>query len=195
MRSARQEISRTPGVIPVVQNNPSPTDHGLVGWSFDPALAQAGTLVPAAGVLNLARVRVLGSAVTAIQVYVTAGGATLTASQCLAAVFNDAGALLGAGAVTADQSTAWASTGLKDMALTVAQAVTPGAFYQIGLFYNGTTAPTLARASTVAAALNNAGMGSAPYRFSTANTGLTTAMPGSLGAQTAAANAWWVGVR
>lgn len=191
----RGELSRTPGATPIVQNNPSPVDHGLNGWSFDPSAVQGGTILPTAGQLHTARVRAVGSAVTAIQAYVTVAGATLTSGQCFAALFNDAGALLGAGAVTADQSTAWASTGLKDMALSVAQAVTPGAFYQVGFFFNGTTGPTLARGSNIAAALINAGIGAAPFRYGTANTGLTTAMPSNITGAAAGGNAWWIGLR
>lgn len=191
----RAEVTRTPGSPMILANNPIPADHGLVGWSFDPAHAQAGTVLPTGGTLHLARVRAVSSAITAIQLYLTAGGGTLTAGRCFAAVFTDAGAILGAGAVTADQATAWATSGLKDMALTVAQSVTPNAFYQIGFFFNGTTGPAVARGSNLAATQINAGIGAAPFRYSTADTGLTTAMPGTLGTQTAAGNAWWVGLR
>lgn len=171
---------------------PQPADQALAGWTFDPVDMQGGTILPTAGLLMLSRIKVNLAAVTGIMIYVTAGGSTLTASQNLAGLFNDQGAILGAGAVTADQATAWQSSGLKTMPLNVAQAVTPGAWYRVGLFANGTTLPTLGRASNLPADGINAGMSAPTLRYSTANTGLTTAMPGSLGAQTAASPAWWV---
>lgn len=187
------DFERIDGVqaAPIV---PQASDQSLVGWTFDPVDQQGGTILPTAGLLMLSRIKVNAAAVTGIMVNVTAGGATLTAGQNLAALYNDAGAILGAGAVTADQSTAWQSTGLKTMALNVAQAVVPGAWYRVALFANGTTLPTLGRASNLPADSINAGMVAPTLRYSTANTGLTTAMPGSLGAQTASSPAWWVGL-
>lgn len=172
-----------------------PTDHGYVGWTFDPALAQAGTVLPTAGLVQVARLRVLTAAVTNIIIHISTAGSTLTAGQCFAALYNDAGALLGAGAVTADQAGAWASTGLKVMPLTVAQAVVPNAWYRVAFWFNGTTGPTLSRAVTTAVAgLPNPGMSAPTFRFSTADSSITTTAPGSLAAQTAILSAYWVAV-
>lgn len=173
---------------------PQPVDQGMAGWTFDPAEQQAGTILPLAGQLNVCRIKVSSAAVTGIMIYVTVAGATLTAGQNFAALFNDAGAILGGGAVTADQSTPWQSVGLKSMALNVAQAVVPGAWYRVGIFGNGTTLPTIARAANIAPVALNAGMSAPTLRYSTADTGLTTTMPANIGAQTAASPAWWVAV-
>lgn len=184
-------IERVPGVTaaPAV---PQPGDHGLAGWTFDPAEMQGATILPTAGRLELARFRAAGSLITNILATVTVAGGTLTAGRNFAALYTDAGALL---AATADQATAWGTTGLKTMALTAPQVVTPGAFYRVGVFANGTTLPTLARAAVAfnAAALN-AGMAAPTLRYASADTGLTTAMPANLGAQTAQATAWWFGL-
>lgn len=167
-----------------------PTDHDLVGWVFPPEQVQGGTIVPTAGLLQVVRVRAMSTLATNLLMYVTTAGATLTANRCLAALFTDAGALL---AATGNQATAWESTGLKTMALTAAQAVTPGAWYRIGFYSNGTTQPTFARGAAVAAGTAlNAGL-STP-RWSTADAGLTTAMPSTLGAQTAIGTAWWAAI-
>jgi hypothetical protein len=171
---------------------PQPTDHALMGWTFDPAAVQGGTLVATAGRLELARVRASGSLITNILLTVTTAGATLTAGRNLAALFTDAGALL---ATSADQSTAWQSTGLVTCVLGTPQAVTPGAYYRVGFFATGSTLPTFARGSVaVSAAALNPGMAAPTLRYSTADTGLTTAMPATAGAQTAAATAWWAGL-
>lgn len=171
-----------------------PGDHNLSGWSFPPEEVQGGTIVPTAGLLQVVRVRAMSSIATNLLMYVTTAGATLTANQCLAALFTDAGALLGAGAVSGNQATAWQSTGLKTMALTVAQAVTPYAWYRVGFYANGSTLPTFARGAAVAAgAALNAGLSSS-LRWSTADSGLTTAMPSTLGAQTTIGTAWWAAI-
>lgn len=78
------------------------------------------------------------------------------------------------------------------MALTSAQSVAAGDFF-VALYTNGTTKPTLARAGIALAAIN--GLNSAANAiWATANTGLTTAMPATLGTFTAATNPIWVGV-
>lgn len=178
--------------FPAAPAVPQPTDHALAGWTFDPADVQAGTILPTAGRLELARVRASGPLVTNILLAVTVAGATLTAGRNLIGLFTDAGALL---ATSVDQATNWQSTGLRTCALTAPQAVTPGAFYRVGLFATGSTLPTLARGSVaVSGAALNPGMAAPTLRYSTADTGLTTALPASLGAQTAAATAWWLGL-
>lgn len=177
------------------------TDHGLVAWSFDPANMQAGTILPTAGLLQVVRVRALTSVATSIEMYVTAGGTTLTSGQCLAALYSGAGALLGAGAVTASAhgtgATGWGDAGAKSLPLTVAQAVTPYADYLVCFYANtGGTLPTFARAAAVASgAALNVGMAAPTLRFSSANSGLTTAMPANVGAQTAIGTAWLVGIK
>src|SRR6188768_1906391 len=80
---------------------PTPVDHGMVGWTFDPQDQQGGTVVPTAGLAHVVRIRALGPVVTNIHVHVTVAGSVLTANQCYMALYNDAGALLGAGAITA----------------------------------------------------------------------------------------------
>lgn len=173
---------------------PAPADHGSLGWSFDPADTQGGTILPTAGRVEVVRVRATGPLVTNINLHVVTAGATLTANQCLAALYTDGGTLLSA---TGNQATAWQSTGMKVCALSAAQAVTPGQFYRVAFFANGTTLPTFARGSAVGAVgsdLINYNQAAPTLRFSTADTGRTTTMPGTLGAQTAAPVAWWAGL-
>lgn len=177
------------------------TDHGLVAWSFDPAMVTGGTILPTAGLLQVVRVRALTSVATSIEMYVTTGGASLTSGQCFAALYNNAGALLGAGAVTASAhgtgATGWGDAGAKSLPLTVAQGVTPYADYLVAFYANtGGTLPTFARAAAVASgAALNLGMAAPTLRFSSADTGLTTAMPANVGSQTAIGTAWLVGIK
>jgi hypothetical protein len=170
------------------------SDHGLVGWTFDPALVQGGTVLPTAGLAHVARVRMLSAVATNIHFHFTAGGSSLTAGQCFAALYNDAGALLGAGAVTADQAANWATGGYKTCPLSVAQGVTPYAWYRVLFWFNGTTGPTISRGVNSSSAILNAGLSAPTLRYSSADTGLTTAAPANIGSQTGTATAWWVGV-
>lgn len=182
-----------PGIV-------SAADHGLAGWTFDPAGIQGGTILPTAGLLHVVRVRTSSAVVTNIEMYVTTGGSSLTSGQCRAAIYNDAGALLGAGAVTASAhgtgATGWGDAGRKILPLTVAQAVTAGGWIRVAFYANTAgSLPTFARGANVTAgAALNAGLSAPGLRFSTADTGLTTAMPANIGSQTATGTAWWIGV-
>jgi hypothetical protein len=178
-----------------------PSDQNFLGWSFEPASGvAAATVQPTAGLAQMCRIRVLGSTITNIHFHLTAGGSVLTANQCYAAVYNDAGALLGAGAITASlHSTGvngWADGGLKTHPLTTPQAVTPGGWYKILWWFNGTTGGTFSRGTNSGSAILNAGLTAATARYATANSGLTTAgtVPANIGTQTGGNTAWWVGV-
>lgn len=174
------------------------TDHGYVGWTFDPAVGvQGGTALATAGLGYVARVQAMSTVVSNIVVHLTAGGTGLTSGQCGATLHNDAGALIGASAYTVDQAAAWATPGQKPMALTVPQGVTQYAFYRVRLWFNGAVGPALARAANTDADLINAGLAAPDFRFSTADPGLTTpalaaANFGTIGTQTAAGTANWV---
>jgi hypothetical protein len=167
------------------------TDHGLVAWTFDPAGVQAGTVQPTAGLAQVVRVRALSTTVTNILLHLTAGGSVLTAGQCFAALYTDAGVLL---ASTADQASNWGSGGLKTCTLTAPQTVTLNAWYRVLWWFQGTTGPTISRGVNSSSAIVNVGMTVPTVRYSTANTGLTTAAPGTIGTQTGGATAWWVGL-
>jgi hypothetical protein len=168
-----------------------PEDHGLIAWSVPIDYAAASSLMSAigAGVLHLTRIRrVPAATITNLHSHVAVAGATLTAGQCFAALYTAAGTLLG---VTASQHTAWQSVGSKTMALTAPVAVPAGDYY-VGLWYNGTTAPTMIRSGSGTGGSNTVGQVSGSFNSSSADTGLTTTAPATLGAQTAAAIRYWV---
>lgn len=158
-------------------NTWSPEDHGLISWTQDPVSCNGTFLLTTAGTVYVMRLHVRKAVtVTNIIMHVTTGGATLTSGQCFAALCTSGLSVLSA---TADQSTPWQSTGLKTMALSVAQAVAAGD-YLVALYYNGTTAPTFrAGASQVSI---NIGLSASTARWATADTGRTTAFPGTLAA-------------
>lgn len=166
-----------------------PTDHGMIAWPYDPSAAASTTALATAGTVYLVKVHVpVASSVTNIITQVTTAGSTLTAGQCFAGIYQG-GTLLG---TTADQATAWASTGVKTMALAGGPiAVAAGDVY-IAFVFNGTTGPTLPRGN--GNALINAGLTAANSRYATADTGVTTTLPSTLGTRTALSVSYWAGL-
>lgn len=162
-----------------------PSDHGLIGWTCDPALLSQ-TTVMTSGRLVGARIYVpVATTITNILLLISTAGSTLTAGQSFAGLYTDAGVLLSG---SADQSTAFASTGTKTIALNTPQAVATG-WYRAAAFSVGTTPPTLRGSSS--SAVGNVGF--ATPRFFLADTGLTTALPSPIGTQ-ASANSNWFGL-
>src|SRR5204863_25658 len=105
--------------------------------AFDPALCgNAATALTPGGTIFGTRIRIpYAITVTQIIAHVVTAGATLTSGQCFAALYQGNNLLQ----TTADQSGVWNSTATKAMTIT-SQALT-AALADIGLCYNGTTAP------------------------------------------------------
>ena len=179
-----------------------PEDHNLGGWTFDPDIGvqNAPVAMTPAGTLHVARLRVLRPVITNIHFHVGVPGSALVANQCYAAVFNDAGVMIGINAITASLHgtgvNGWGDGGAKTHPLTTPQAVTQYGWYKIVWWFNGTTGPAMSRASNSGSAIVNIGLTASTARFATANTGITTSatLPGTLGAQTGGSTAWFVGV-
>jgi hypothetical protein len=168
----------------------TPVDHGLITWSFDPAVASAGTVPAAAGTLNVVKVKLASSSTASnILMIVSTAGVTLTSGQCFAGLYSGAGVLLSA---TADQSVAWQSTGVKTMALSATQAVVAGTYY-VAFYANGTTLPAF-RIGTGSSLPGSVNLSTANARFALVNASLTTSLPGSLAAFTGTTFSWWVGL-
>ena len=171
-------------------------DHGYLGWSAPMYASNTSSLLSVgsgAGIITVVRCRRLpASTVTNVIIMVTSAGSGLTVGQCFAALYTASGILIG---VTADQATAWQSTGVKPMPLVGGPFSIPAGDYHVGLWYNGTTAPTLLRAGLgFSGAQTNAGQSTANCDVATANTGLTTTAPDPLGAKTVGALLWWTAI-
>lgn len=170
-----------------------PSDHNLVTWSFDPSHGSAGSS-STAGTLFLAAVHVRKDAtVNNLLVGLVTAGATLTASQNWAGIYNSAGTLIGS---TADQAATWVgAAGLKTMALSGgALGLTAGVYY-VGLLANGTTPPQFLRANSQSSSMINVGLASGSGRYLSSGTGQTT-LPASVNLSSAGTSnlAWWVGL-
>ena len=165
-----------------------PGDHNYLTWNFDPIICQStSTVLGANGTCYVQKLRIDKTvSVTNINAWVLTAGATLTASQCLAGLYDANKNLVG---VTGDQSAVWNSTGHKTMALTGGPFSCAPGYYYVVLMANGTTRPAFLRATGNA---HNANLAAASSRWATADTGRTTTLPATLGAFTAAANPYWV---
>jgi hypothetical protein len=148
-----------------------PEDHGLLAWTMDPMTALGTATISAAQVLHVMKLRTRRPiTVTNVVLVVTAAGVALTANRCYAALYDAAGNLL---SITADQSVAWVSPGVKVMPLAAPQAIPAGNFY-VGLMYAGTTSPTLPRGSNVNTATVNMNTTGLAQRSATVGAALTT---------------------
>lgn len=166
-----------------------PADRGFLAWSYAPSAVSGSTALPTAGTLYLTRIRrVPAGPVTSISIVLAAAGVTLTSGQCFVALFTDAGVLAG---TSADQSTAWTGVaGIRTAALAGGPYAHPGGDLYVGMWFNGTTGPTIPRFGAFAG-MTNVGLAVPNFESATANTGLTTAAPGTLGTQVAAAFQYW----
>jgi hypothetical protein len=139
------------------------SDSGLLLATFDPVLCSS-TLQPSAGYIWVAKLWVPVSVTIAnLKMYVSTAGATLTANENLAGIYNSNGSLV---AETADQSGVWNSTGWKTMALTAqsGQSIAPlsggpGVWYWAAYMANGTTPPHFSCSSLGTGAGINIGNG------------------------------------
>lgn len=157
---------------------------GLKAWTGNPGYS-SGSAALTFGAVQLNKVWVRDAATVAnLSIVVTTAGVGLTTGQNFAAIYDASGNQV---AITADQTTAWGTTGAKTMALTSSLSASSAGYY-VALLSNGaTTAPSIAVHSNGAAAALNFGLSTGSSRALVTGAG-NTAMPSTitLGSQTAA---------
>lgn len=175
-----------------------PSVHGMAEWNYDPMLAvttTVGSVQAVSGSLYVQKI-IANNSGTVSSIVVNLGGTTgsgLTTGQNLAAIFDASGTRI---AITADQTSAWESTGEKDMALTSSASIVAGQTYYVGLLAVGTTPPTFFAAGT-ATSSGNILLASADNRFSVNGTGRSS-MPTSITLSSntgTGARTYWVGLK
>jgi peptidoglycan/xylan/chitin deacetylase (PgdA/CDA1 family) len=167
------------------------SDNGLIAWAYDPALAGVNSSLPnAQGTMQVVKLHnPTQVTVTNIILAISTAGATLTSGQNFATLYNSTGALVG---TTADQATNWQTNGAKIMGISGGPVTLNAGDCYVGFWSNGTTMPSFSRASS--SAIINVGLSSANSRFGIANTGLTTATPGTLGTVSVQSLSFWAGL-
>lgn len=167
---------------------PLPSDIGYLAYSYDPLLADA-SVGPVAGDIQLVRV-VLRSPQTITNIVATVGtaGNTLTASQNFAGLYDAAGTRV---ALTADQTTAWGTTGTKTMALTAPYVAAAG-YYYVAFVSNGTAPPLFRSKTNLGGAFISGASAANSFRFATNGTG--TSLPATItpGSNVVSDKAIWV---
>lgn len=177
---------------PVTRYGWNASDRGLLASNGPVEMFTQNAVPGTAGRLEGARVRLpVAAPVTNIVLSCQTVGNTLTSGQCFAALWTPAGVLV---AQTADQAASWVSTGVKTMALAGGPFSLPAGIYYAAWWYNGTTSPAWLRGPSTGAPTLNLGVSAPNLFWFTADTGLTTTAPSTLGAQTTSASAWWVGL-
>jgi hypothetical protein len=170
----------------------TPADHGMQAWAYDPVRVGSTSTVVTAGVLNVIRMKLpISGSLTKVLLYVNTAGATI--ANCFAGLYDSSGNRV---ALTADQSGAWVSTGLKTISFTGSYSATAGYFWVDILVGSATTAPAFGRnTSSVATGLINANLTAASLRFATILTGQTT-LPASFTPASLAASdsGYWAGL-
>jgi len=167
-----------------------PTDHGLIGWVGNPNMFPNQSAL-SAGVLAMVKVKVpVATTVTNSLIAINTLGSGLTSGQNLVGLYNSSGTLL---ATSADQTTPWASTGLKTAAFTVPPSVSAGDYY-VGLLSNGATPPQLFRGVGSAAASAFLSIGQTATNANWTSSGSAqTALPASvaMGSRTLLGTGFW----
>lgn len=166
-----------------------PHERGYLTWTQQPESTQSVGTAPPSGAMRLQRHKLrTGTTITNLHVAVLTVGATLTAGQNLAGIYDTAGNLL---AQTGDQSVAWTSLGLKTMALTSPLVLPAGDFY-VGLLSVGTTPPAFARGHDNSSSFINGLTASGQHLYISHGAGLT-ALPATVTLTNTSGTAFWTG--
>ena len=116
-----------------------PAETGYLAFNFAPELSQGSTALGANGTVYAQRLWTpIAISVTNVHLHVGTAGATLTSGQNFAALYNSNKTLLG---TSADQTTPWASAGMKTMALSGGPYAVAAGFFYVSVFANATTRP------------------------------------------------------
>lgn len=162
--------------IQLLSSNYHPEDQSLLAWTADPAI-RAGATTPSQGVAYLMGINLrYTTTVGTIHVNVsTAGTGAQALANCFVGLYNAAGTLIG---VSTDQSSNWASTGDKAIAITVVggQSITnlAAGTYWVGILVGtqSTTALQLSSHNTQPSMVN-VGLSASTLRAATNGSGLS----------------------
>lgn len=177
---------------------PDASLQGLLAQSFDPATTAVGNKfkLTTAGTLYKARIPVKEEIkVSNVLLYVVKEAAALTALENFLGLFAEGTRKLVANATAAETIAAFEhAPGIVTVPLVTPTVLGPG-YVDFGAYFKGTTAPELLTSAAATAGILSSGQTNAALRASSADTGLTTALPATMAAaQTALASLLWVGL-
>lgn len=154
----------------------TPSRHSYIEWNYDPVVGGSGSQ-PTTGTIYVLKVSAQtgGTISNIIMTITSATGVSLTSGQNFVGLYDSSGARIG---ISSDQTTSWATSGLKTMALTASATIQAGNEYYVAMLCVGTTTPSFMRSGTNLTA-PNAGQSNALQRFSVNGTS-QTALPASI---------------
>lgn len=160
-----------------------PSDSSISGfnaWSYDIA-ATAGTSTLSNQRFNVVRMMATGGTVTNLHVGVATAAAAPNAGVKMG-IYDASGNLLGS---TADIGTNLTTTGWKTLPLTSSVTVTAAQTIYVGLWWSGTTGPTIVRGSSPTTVQNAFAIGPVRFGFLTGQASLPASFtPASLSTET-----------
>lgn len=177
--------------------NWEPSDHGLVAWSYDAALASISTNHQVSGGVLYLTGLMARQPFNSTKGYfcIATAGVTATAGENFIGLYNTSGTLLASKEIDSNVITA----GLQTITWTTATGTQPAGLYWVGFFFNAGTEPFLESAPTPPDnSTQNVGLGTSSYRMCLQAGPFTTALPSPL---TVASNSisgsprvWWVAI-
>ena len=169
-----------------------PSDLGLIAWTIDPRLANAGQILPSAGVEYFFKIRLDAPAtITGVALNITTVGATV--ANGFVGLRDSTGARV---AVSSAITTAWQSTGYVSNAFTGTYSAAAGVYYASILVGSAGTLPTFSRQvqgnTSIVNALTTAAGGFACGQTGSGLTALASSI--TLSSSTAAGISYHVGL-
>jgi len=165
---------------------------GLAGWTYDPVAAQTGGISLISGRVYLAKVTAaFDGTVSKLYIRLQTAGATLTANQNFAGLYDTSGNLLGSTAAGAIDAALVGALGLLTFTFATPVTTQAGQSYFIAILQNGTTPAKFQCGSNSSdAALINLN----DNRFMQTTSTAQTSLPATLPAVTTSVESLWAAV-
>jgi hypothetical protein len=165
---------------------PVPSDHGLLGWSYDPSFALS-TLTPTLGTVYLSAVYIR-QAVTISKLWFLQGTAatTPTSGQNWIGLVNSSGTILSTASL---DSIVTSPNAPKSATLSAAQAVTAGTYW-VALLFNAAAAPVIYKTAMPFTGFGVVNQSAATQRYATAGTSQTTLSAITMSSNAAGQSIW-----
>nr|WTB31181.1 hypothetical protein OG781_18315 [Streptomyces sp. NBC_00830] len=165
---------------------PVPSDHGLLGWSYDPSFALSA-LTPTLGTVYLSAVYIR-QATTISKLWFMLGTAatTPTSGQNWIGLVNSSGTILSTASL---DSVITGSNAPKSATLSAAQAVAPGTYW-VALLFNAAAAPVIYKTAMPFTGFGVVNQATVAFRYATAGTSQTTLSAITVSSNVAGQSIW-----
>jgi hypothetical protein len=194
-------VSGLDGRVTALENSPAgggvnpASVNGFKAWTFDPAFIGSAKQINSVGTMYIARfVATEDASISTVSICVSSAGTT---SSCWAALYSAAGSLLQQSSSSVDTTT----TGLKAFSLASPESITAGTIYYAAVWAtagSGQAPSLLATANAVVGGSgqfsSSVGLSSPNFRSATANTGLTSTAPSTIGTMASVDPLIWFGL-